>query len=232
MKLLDPRSIAVNINEQKRIDIDNGVILARRVDTLRDTLAQEEKKLAVFKEVTVKVVQEEINTIISLLENKKEELSNLEKEKEKLLAPLTEEWNSVEKTKQIVMEQKQKLVILEKEHKEKVRELKNTEKELLKEKQRIEVLKQNSDEERIKAHSMLLEAQKCLKSAQSEDSDTLHRIAQKTSELQLKEAQLSLKETSIQLKEETILERELQINKDKLLIADQYSMLAREFKRL
>lgn len=60
MRLLPKAEINVRQAQQKRAEIDEGVKLAKRVDTLREITAQEEASLASFRHTTLKAIAEEV----------------------------------------------------------------------------------------------------------------------------------------------------------------------------
>lgn len=84
MNLLPKKEIDLLKSSEKKIEIDQGIRLARKIDLLRETAAQEEDNLRKFRDETLKVIKAEIDGLlrrkkivedeITLLENKKEDI--------------------------------------------------------------------------------------------------------------------------------------------------------------
>lgn len=72
-KLLDKRIISAELATQKKQQIDTGIALAKKVDSVRETLAEEEKRLELFRINTIKQVQQEIDIKINEREQVKKE---------------------------------------------------------------------------------------------------------------------------------------------------------------
>jgi hypothetical protein len=230
MKLLNPRTIQSNLTSERKKDIDQGVVLARKVDTLRETLSQEEFKLRIFEEVTKKEVLESINLKIKERDALEEENAGLRNIREALIAD--KEWLRVnEKSNKIkiaIEELKTSTIKVEKD-KEKVRE--QTEKiEIEKGRQRNREVEIHRREE--EALRTLSEASKCLSDAQNEEKRITTHSVQKQAELNTKEAVLqstvndiARRERDLNDKEKLLLAKERQVN-------DKYATLTRTLERL
>ncbi len=92
MKLFTPNDIQAVKAKERKLEIDQGMRLALRVDNLRTALATEEKNLHNFRTSTVPLVQKEINGLLEQLREKKDELALLQKQCEEARKPLDAEW--------------------------------------------------------------------------------------------------------------------------------------------
>lgn len=77
MKLLPKSQVLANVNEQKRLQIEEGVILAKKVDALRQTLLDLEDQQRKFIEGQRAVLERELGQLNREIELKKELLNNL-----------------------------------------------------------------------------------------------------------------------------------------------------------
>lgn len=68
-KLLDKRTVNAELATERKRQIDQGVELAKRIDVLRATLAEEQEKLERFRTETTKVVRAEIDELIRQRDN-------------------------------------------------------------------------------------------------------------------------------------------------------------------
>lgn len=66
MRLLPKKLANAEVATQRKQQIEEGLILSRKIDKLRETLAEEEQKLERFRTETVKRVKEEINQLIAV----------------------------------------------------------------------------------------------------------------------------------------------------------------------
>lgn len=92
---------------EKKMEVDAGLELAKRIDVLRETIAKEEKNLIDYKVITIKQVQSEIDSFITERERLEKEVYEARKERDKLLKPLTAEWALVDDIKAQLAEEKQ-----------------------------------------------------------------------------------------------------------------------------
>ena len=95
MRLLPPKELNTKLNEQKKSAIDAGVFIAKKVDALREELADTQAQHEIFmqniKEEQARVLGE-LSTKKSLLDT---EIAYLEAKREELLVPLDAEWKKV-----------------------------------------------------------------------------------------------------------------------------------------
>jgi len=94
-KLLDKKTVVATVAQEKKQLIDQGVKLARAVDSLRETKVEEEGNLDKFRTETIKVVQGEIDHFISKREELKKEILTLEAERTLQKLPLDPEWEKI-----------------------------------------------------------------------------------------------------------------------------------------
>jgi len=90
MKLLSTTQIQQAKIQDRKLEIDEGIKLAKRIDTLRETLAQEELRLRTFREQTVAQTQAEIDGILADKKRVLQDIATLEQQRAELVKPLKE----------------------------------------------------------------------------------------------------------------------------------------------
>jgi len=99
IRLLPKSEIAkAQANAQKQT-IDEGAKLARRIDSLRQTIADEERSLREFREKTVATIHKEISVLTARRDTITSELRKAERELEIAREPLDSEWDELARTK-------------------------------------------------------------------------------------------------------------------------------------
>jgi hypothetical protein len=92
MKLLDPKSIDRIKASDKKLEIDQGLGLAKRVDTLRATLLTEERNLELFRTNTVVVAYKEYDKLLEKIQIATGELAAALSARDEARKPLDAEW--------------------------------------------------------------------------------------------------------------------------------------------
>lgn len=92
MRLLPKSEIDRVQAEEQRRDVEEGVKLARRIDALREVVAQEEANLEEFRRKTVERIHGEISQSIEERDKARSEASFWRDERAKAQKPLDEEW--------------------------------------------------------------------------------------------------------------------------------------------
>jgi chromosome segregation ATPase len=81
MRLFKKSEINVLKEQERKAEIDQGLKLSRRVDVLRETVAQEEASLEAFRRSSIKVINDEIKDLAYRRDILKGEISTLEQER-------------------------------------------------------------------------------------------------------------------------------------------------------
>lgn len=63
-KLLDKRMVNAELATARKEEIQKGIRLTKAIEALRETLAEEERKLEIFRTETVRAVRLEIDSLI------------------------------------------------------------------------------------------------------------------------------------------------------------------------
>ncbi len=91
MKLLPKSELTQAYNLERKLEIDQGLALARKVDRMRQTAAEEELNLAKFRAGTGRVLLEEVNDLIRKRDALRDEIEAMRRKKELESNSLNEE---------------------------------------------------------------------------------------------------------------------------------------------
>jgi chromosome segregation ATPase len=176
-------------NDERKKEIDSGIALATRIDKLRETSANEEKRLKEWRSESIRLVQKEIDDYITVRDNLKKQTEEAEVYRKKLLAPLDDEWKEINSIKNQQIQEKQNIFLLKDEMKEE-KKLLDREQENIR-KVATEIVQKNSEIEKAKSETISLK-----KLAQGE-----YEIAREEHHMQTKSFEKTLSETDERKKE-------------------------------
>ncbi len=212
MKLLEKQQINKAVQDERKLVIDSGIALAKKVDVLRQELPSLEKQRADFIATSKETIENELKDLRSdkgaLLADIKEATKTLAVLRE----PLDAEWNQLELEKDEVFRIKTdsdvyfQSIIVERKALQDDREL-------------ISELKQIAQQNEQRSSKLLIEIEQ-----DRSDSKKLRQEAQtlkdsKQVELYLKEQGLLTKEQNLIEREETLKKERFELNKEKKLLA-------------
>lgn len=106
---------ATDINKAKTIEtkrqIDEGMALARKVDLMHEMKVEQEYELMKWREITLKGIQEEINTFTAQRDTLIAEIRIAQVKRDKLNEPLLLDWNVLNEEKVKLVEEKNQLFL-------------------------------------------------------------------------------------------------------------------------
>lgn len=230
-RLLPKSELAIEKANEKRNEIDQGLVLAKKVDSLRETAASEESKLTKFRSETLKVIKDDIDKLIIEKQALESNIESLNAQRIELMKPLNDAWDKVnakehELTEYALSLQNKfdKLSSEKKDFELKSEELDMEEQRITeRERETIRLLAQ-ADEDRDKSAELVRQNSKILE-------DSKNFIEQANKNMLEKEAQIAIREREIELesKKNAKEKRELEIIKARL--DDQRATLEREINR-
>ncbi len=227
MKLLKKQSVNTQAAVQRKMQVDEGVKIAQKVDTLRQTLGNLQQQHDTFVNGMKAELERTTQGLSDGIENKKRELKELEVERQKLVAPLDREWQQINERSQQLTDYAQGLnnrhLILKQNESEFI--LKSEELDL--EEKRITERKTQSIQSLAKAEANREETQRVLLE--------MHKAMQEASEdIEERYAELSKRQLSIEDKEKQLVTREDNLAKElqgvelqkKKIVSDRATLLA------
>lgn len=230
-RLLDKRLITAEVAGQKKAQIDQGIAIAKKVDALRDTFSEEEKKLELLRVITTKKVQEEIDTLLQSREALKRDLVRIMEERKRAQEPLDALKQALDEREVTISSKEVSLLqrasgIEKEEH-----EADEREKQVALDEERVKHLKTSAELKLEKADSVLKDA--------IEDAGESRNTAQinlTESELIFKRAEQKLHEVQnykelLERKEKNLDDRQSTIDIRERALRDRYNTLERTIKR-
>lgn len=232
MKLLSKLDVTrAKVNERK-IDIEEGAKLARKIDTLRETSSREQDNLKKFKDESVKELHKEVLSKQAEIEELNRIIEVKKKVKEELEKPLTDEWQKINDAI-AELEKKRKQVESDKITNEKwYLELGEKNNELKKEKHTIQSKEIYLDKQINEAVENNNKSKESLKRQQESEERIKLAESELIKVIEKREVAVAIRETEAKLKEESNKRWESElINKDKE-IKDRYETLQRTITRI
>ena len=107
MKLLKKSVLNNEMATQRKQQIDEGISLAQKIDTLRQTLGRLESQHSAFLSKVKTDLENTTSDLQREIDSKRAEIDELEKQREQLLKPLDVEWEKLEKEKTLVQSLKE-----------------------------------------------------------------------------------------------------------------------------
>ena len=219
-RLLDKRVVSAEVANQKKQQIDTGITIAKKVDAVRETLQEEETRLEIFREETLKRVQSEIDSKIREREHLENEISRRREERIQLEAPidLKDAWNEVQSGKIEINNRRDNLTNQLVQQTAREGELEKSEENLAKRNSEISQKEKLSDRTLRAAEDKFEEASSVLDKAKT-DSKRLFDIAAK------KEKQVVQREIEADERDALIVDREQEVSKHEIDLSNREQAL-------
>lgn len=231
MKLLDKKVIVQQKAQERKLEIDEGVKLATKIDTLRKTYSEEEKKLSDFRRESLKGIKSELDEIVSQIKTKKQDLLVLEKQSTELRKPLDIEWQTLHKEK-LELEKKQELLTRQISEFLENERLQNKRKEELDlDESRLEDLKKTTNQTFEDARSEKLQADWILHMATVESTKLIGQANARLEDSVSREMKVASEERDIINQKKILDQREEALDKKERAINDKYQTLLRTINR-
>jgi DNA repair exonuclease SbcCD ATPase subunit len=234
MKLHDRIEISDQKANERKLEIQEGAKLAKKIDALRELVAKEQNNLNKFRDESLKQIKKEIDSYIEEKNKLQTEVFELRDERIRLSAPidLVEEWAYVKREKSIVETQKE-------ENSQTRLSLMAKEIDLIKDKEKLEG--DSKEVERLRVHNTkkLIEAEQNFKK-----SEEIRQSVEQMRDRFISDMEAETKAINIRLDNIRVKEHELNLEKEKVesdqreiqtqwtQIRDQRATLERAFNRL
>lgn len=232
MRLQPKKAIQADLATQRKQQIDEGVKLARKVDTIRETLVEEGGNLQRFRTETVAIVQADIDRYLRAKEELIGEVRTLEKRRSDALIPVDAEWEKIRLVAD-KMTKRELAIVLDRERlTEREREIEASEKETLNEKGRATDLRRMASEHLVSADETLKEAREASAEMRNKAQVVLFAAELKEREVDLKEKEIKKREDEVaKTKQRQTAKDQEQAMHDRT-IKDKYETLERTIKRI
>lgn len=212
MKLLEKKQINETVQSERKNQIDSGIFLAKKVDTLRQELLDLEKEQADFIATSKQVLENSIGELQRTKSTLEVDIKDATRQLQKLREPLDKEWTTVKKQKSEVLQ-------LQTQISNYLQSLIKERSELLKEKDRVNVLLESAINHENQTYEILQKNDQDRKEIKKLLSETKNLKESKESELYIKELSIDEREKSLKNREETLKKDRLELNKEKKLLS-------------
>lgn len=228
-----PAKIDVNkakANERK-IEIDNGISLARQIDSLRSAFAQEKILHGNWKKSATEELKQQLEGLQEGIDAKKKELIEIEEQRRKLIEPLDLEWQNLRYEQSKFVESKNEFFLDQERHQE---ESSNLDQEKTKVAHSLKRAIQNEE----KTEKSLVDAQELEEMAKNRYQEaSIFKIQQedyynqrnKEVDERYKEYEVGIK--TIEIREQAVKDKESELSERETLLKDRQAMFERNIKR-
>lgn len=231
MRLLDKKQIDSQKAVERSRDVQEGLKLARRVDSLREIQAREEKTLQEYRTKTLATIHEEISKETERRDALKKEVKVLEDRKKEALKPLTEELKRIEDQNKVLLEAQRADIESEGHALARTRERTATESRLAAlEKRRAASERERSRAGLLEAESARKEARDVLQEARGIRDSAVQLKKEVEKELRERDVQMASRERDLGLREEENTKERAALAEEWKLLDDRKQMLARALK--
>lgn len=234
MQLLPKKKVNTEVAEHRRLLIEEGVNLAKKVDTLRETLVSLQEQHQKFLDGMQASLNEKISALVAEADERKKEVEALDRRRQELLIPLDAAWVNLNKQKEEVirdadeLSKKLKEVVAEKARlderskktKEILTEVRTREHELARAYVKAEELLvardslvAEAEELKQKAQVKLKEADELITQAEAKRQFEEEANANYKKILEEKESELNIRERQVNDRYETLLRTEKRLKK-------------------
>jgi len=231
MKLLSKTEVIAVKAQERLVEVQEGLKVARKVDALREAAAKEETSLELFRSETLKKIHEEIKSVTDTRDALKEEVRQLEQDKKEALKPLDAAWQEVNVAKDTANRMVEEHAKTRFALAEWTKELEQQEKGIAK--------------ERAKLMNMHILVKKALEEADTLKADTeltnnvAHTAYQKFLTerqeqkrlLTARESEVSAREKRVQRQKEKNDQRHIDLNAREKILKDRIALFERNLKR-
>lgn len=232
MKLLDKQEVNRLKGVERKLEVDEGVKLAKKVDALRELAAKEQTNLTKFRESSLAVVKAEIDDAIKQRDALRENIEVLTRQQAELRIPLDSEWKRVkllsrELDKRAIELDEFNAVLTENE------EFYFKRVEMLEDdKQRIENLEYEAEGQVEIARQTVNAAKTTLANAKQTETQASEKFESVTKTLTAREIAVAIREREVGIKEQKVTKDALALTNRERAINDKYETLLRNQKRL
>lgn len=231
MRLLDKKIISSDFALQKKAQIDEGIIIARKVDVLRETLASLEKQYATILSGSRKSLEFAIADLVEKKANVEGELRKLEERKQELNKIIDEKYAVSNEEKINFANKLADLTIKELEVNERESEIAKTEEVITKTKDELTQLKADATRERGKAEEDRATALRIRQDVEADRDNGNRQLMERSGELDKRTEQNANQQRYLELRKQTMDEKEKELNDREKAINDKYETLIRTINR-
>lgn len=227
MRLLDKKSIAKDTADQRKLEIDEAVKLAKKIDYLREESAKEEKRFGLYREANLKTIKAEMQPLLEKKGELIDQITSLERQRNELMLPLDEAWEAVRLAEIDIEERNEDLFTREEYIIQQLEALATKKADLELEESRIQDMEEIANQKITHASHDSFTALDLLNKARKEADKILKEAESRNSEVIKREIVCASDERDIINKKKLLDKRERDLNLQERAITDKYQTLLR-----
>ncbi len=231
MKLLRKAEAAQAGALARKMQIDEGVQVARKVDALRKELADMEEQFRTFSERKRAETDSEFGALERKISEMKSEISLLEARRAELLKPLDAERLEIDRRTEEVRKAESEASKVASANETERRKIANDRLSFDRMSKEFALKVRETDENNRKSGKCLLEASERLEKARQTEIEADSYESAKKSDLARREANLASGERELELSKKSLRAEKIEINRQRLLLEDREATLEREINR-
>lgn len=232
MKLIGRKTLATEVASQRKGQIDEGIYLAKKIDTLRRTHSELEVQHRTFLSGMEAELKRTTEGLIQGIAQKKAELIEIENERLRLTAPLDDAWEDVKTAQKDSQKQKEELrnitIILDQRESAMNERLKKAKQTLTK----INIREHELDRAYVKAEKEREETSLIKEKVTKEKAKQEAYFEKKTQEFFDRESDIKNKEMANKVFSEALTQREQSLTDRERAVEDRYQTLLRTEERI
>lgn len=227
MRLLDKQEIQTRKSAERKLEVDEGMKLAKTVDKLRQAKSDEELNLRKFRDKSMEIIKDEIK----FLTDERDMLSGLvvRLREEKMLSEspidLTEKWNKVNELESKLGKIQEDISLRELSVIQREASTRALEKELFEKEEFLKENKNLTEKYLVESKNSYDESEKIKLRAKEIEEIALKQARNEENRLRNKESELIVRERDLENEKNSIEQQKLDINNEKLHIASQQETL-------
>lgn len=231
MKIPSKQEVSTSKALERKREIDEGLKIANKVDTLRKLASTEQNNLIKFRDESLQSIKEEIANYVDSRDSLQREVDALKEQRVSLQIPLDKEWIIVNLAKQDVVTAKENIYAtlegLKKSEKSYAQSLKELELERIK----VGNLKASANESFSLAEKIKDEASRILDEANQETNEIYEEMNLREQQLHSKEQDILIKEIDVKNGKDANERERKEIISIKAQLADERATLERALLR-
>lgn len=231
MKLLSKTQILDDTNRQRKIEIDQGVQLAKKVDNLRELLATLERQHCDFISFSVLERTKKLGLLDSEINDKEKLLEKLEDKRKILLKPLDDEWTQLKQKQKEHIANIEALSLKQNELSKKEKEISLEQKRLQRDKEIIEDTKRDANTKIENVKRMEYDIEQYLKTIKTEREEAQRNYLQASNMLSKQEIENNNWAQALNKREKLLKDKEKELIDKERAITDKYNTLIRTINR-
>ncbi len=232
MKILRKNESVALVARQKQEQIDEGVSIAIKIDTLREKHSSLQQQHEKFIESMKSDVEREIAPLKKERDDLIFDVASLKKQREKLLEPITEEVSKAVKATETARSTEQRLNLWESNLVDAEQDLNAAIAEANEDRKSIDLLKKDTEAKSKEVLKIKADHEKNIASVEAEANKRLDKISETEKELKSYETRLSLREVDLDNKAEQLELDKKELEDRTIMVRDRELTLEREFTRL